>query len=205
MLGCPKNSRLVAEIKTELAEAETEHKSTGHAARRFKSFDWTTRESWTQERRVVAKAEWTEGEANPRFIVTSMHEDVIGARALYEDVYCKRGEMENRIKETQSDLFGDHMPATTSCRRRAFGTMRANQLRMWFSGIAYVLMCALRRIALAGTELERATCATLRLRLLKIGARVTVSVRRVKIALATSCPWRDLFNTAHQRLTRAAL
>ena len=195
VLGCPKNSRLVAEIKAELAEAETEHKATGHAARRFKSFDWTTRESWTQERRVVAKAEWTEGEANPRFIVTSMHEDVINARALYEDVYCKRGEMENRIKETQSDLFGDHMPATT---------MRANQLRMWFSGIAYVLMCALRRIALAGTELERATCATLRLRLLKIGAKVTVSVRRVKIALASSCPWRDLFNTAHERLSRAA-
>ena len=121
-----------------------------------------------------------------------MHEDVIGARALYEDVYCKRGEMENRIKETQSDLFGDHMPATT---------IRANQLRMWFSGIAYMLMCALRRIALAGTELERATCATLRLRLLKIGARVTVSVRRVK--LAASCPWRDLFNTAHERLSRA--
>ena len=196
VLGCPKNSRLVAEIKAELAEAETEHKATGRPARRFKSFDWTTRESWTQQRRVVAKAEWTEGEANPRFIVTSMHEDVIGARALYEEIYCKRGEMENRIKETQSDLFGDHMPATT---------MRANQLRMWFSGIAYVLMCALRRIALAGTELERATCATLRLRLLKIGARVTVSVRRVKIALATSCPWRDLFNTAHERLSRAAL
>jgi hypothetical protein len=81
----------------------------------------------------VAKAEWTEGEANPRFIVTSLHTDVIDARQLYEDVYCKRGEMENRIKETQSDLFGDRMPATT---------VRANQLRMWFSAIAYVLMCA---------------------------------------------------------------
>jgi hypothetical protein len=182
-------------ISHELAEAETEHKATGHAARRFKSFDWTTRKSWTRERRVVAKAEWTEGEANPRFIVTSMHEDVIDARALYEDVYCKRGEMENRIKETQSDLFGDRMPATT---------MRANQLRMYFSALAYVLMCALRRIALAGTDLERATCGTLRLRLLKIGAQVTVSVRRVKVALATSCPWRELFNTAHERLSRAA-
>ena len=120
---------------------------------------------------------------------------MIDARQLYEDVYCKRGEMENRIKETQSDLFGDRMPATT---------MRANQLRMWFSAIAYVLMCALRRIALAGTEMERATCATIRLRLLKIGAQVTVSVRRVKAALATCCPYQELFTTAYARLSSAA-
>jgi hypothetical protein len=195
VLGCAKTAPLIGEIRSELAEAEAEHKTTGRPARRFKSFDWTTRESWTRERRVVAKAEWTEGEANPRFIVTSLHEDVVDARVLYENVYCKRGEMENRIKETQSDLFGDRMPATT---------MRANQLRMYFSAIAYVLMCALRRIALAGTDLERATCATLRLRLLKIGAQVTISVRRVKIALATSCPWRELFETAHERLCRTA-
>jgi hypothetical protein len=194
VLGCAKTAPLVAEIKAELAEAEAEHKTTGRPTRRFKSFDWTTRESWTRARRVVGKAEWTEGAANPRFIVTSLDAEVIDARALYEDVYCKRGEMENRIKETQSDLFGDRMPATT---------MRANQLRMYFSALAYVLMCALRRIALAGTELERATCATLRLRLLKIGAQVTISVRRVKIALATSCPWRELFETAHERLCRA--
>ncbi len=120
---------------------------------------------------------------------------MIDARALYEDVYCKRGEMENRIKETQSDLFGDRMPATT---------MRANQLRLYFSALAYVLMCALRRIALAGTDLERATCGTIRLRLLKIGAQVTVSVRRVKVALATGCPWQELFEMAHERLGRAA-
>ena len=195
VLGCAKTAPLVAQIKPELAEAETEHKSTGRPARRFKSFDWTTRDSWSTERRVVGKAEWTEGEANPRFIVTSLHADVIGERGLYEEIYCKRGEMENRIKETQSDLFGDHMPATT---------MRANQLRMYFSAIAYVLMCALRRIALAGTILERATCATIRLRLLKIGAQVTVSVRRVKIALATCCPYRELFETAHARLCAAA-
>jgi len=195
VLGCAKTAPLVAQIESELAEAETEHKALARPARRFKSFDWTTRASWTRERRVVAKAEWTEGEANPRFIVTSMHEDAIDARALYEDVYCKRGEMENRIKETQTDLFGDHMPATT---------MRANQLRLYFSALAYVLMCALRRIALAGTKLERATCATIRLCLLKIGAQITVSVRRVKVALASSCPWRDLFEAAHERLCAAA-
>lgn len=195
VIGCAKNIRLNAAIKPELAEAEAEHKATRRPARRFKDLVYATRDSWTRERRVVAKAEWTEGEANPRFIVTSMPEDVMDARALYEDFYCKRGEMENRIKETQTDLFGDHMPATT---------MRANQLRLYFSALAYVLMCALRRIALAGTKLERATCATIRLCLLKIGAQITVSVRRVKVALATACPWRDLFETAHERLCAAA-
>ena len=195
VIGCAKNVRLNAAILPELAEAEAEHKTTRRPARRFKDLVYQTHDSWTRERRVVAKAEWTEGEANPRFIVTSMHEDVMDARALYEDFYCKRGEMENRIKETQTDLFGDHMPATT---------MRANQLRLYFSALAYVLMCALRRIALAGTKLAKATCATIRLCLLKIGAQITVSVRRVKIALATSCPWRELFETAHERLCIAA-
>lgn len=145
VIGLAKNPRLTAAIKPELAEAEAEHKTTRRPARRFKDLVYTTHDSWTRERRVVAKAEWTEGEANPRFIVTSMHEDVMDARALYEDFYCKRGEMENRIKETQTDLFGDHMPATT---------MRANQLRLYFSALAYVLICALRRIALAGTKLR---------------------------------------------------
>jgi Transposase DDE domain group 1 len=191
VIGLAKNPRINAAIKPELAEAETEHKATRRPARRFKDLVYQTHDSWTQPRRVVAKAEWTEGEANPRFIVTSLTEDVMDARALYEDFYCKRGEMENRIKETQTDLFGDHMPATT---------MRANQLRLTFSALAYVLICALRRIALAGTKLEKATCATIRLCLLKIGAQITVSVRRVKVALATGCPWRDLFETAHQRL-----
>lgn len=195
VIGCAKNPRLNAAIVPELAEAEAEHKATRRPARRFKDLVYQTHNSWARERRVVAKAEWTEGEANPRFIVTSLHEDVMDARALYEDFYCKRGEMENRIKEAQTDLFGDHMPATT---------MRANQLRLYFSALAYVLLCALRRIALAGTKLARATCATIRLCLLKIGARITISVRRVKVALATSCPWRALFETAHERLCAAA-
>ena len=195
VLGLAKNDRLITEIEPELAEAAAEAAATQQPARRFKEFDWTTRASWTRERRVVAKAEWTSGEANPRFIVTSLPPDVIDARRLYEDIYCKRAEMEDRIKETQSDLFGDRTPAST---------MRANQLRLWFSGMAYVLMCALRRIALAGTDLARATCATIRLRLLKIGARVTVSVRRVKISMASSCPEQELFAAAYERLSRAA-
>ena len=144
---------------------------------------------------MIAKAEWTKGEANPRFIVTSLAADAIDARSLYEDVYCARGDMENRIKECQADLFADRTPAAT---------MRANQLRLWFASMAYVLMRALRRIALAGTELSRATCGSIRLKLLKIGAQVTVSVRRVKIALASSYPWQQVFAAAHTRLRCAA-
>jgi Transposase DDE domain group 1 len=195
VLGVAKTSRLIAQIGPEVAEAAAIAAITGNPARRFKEFMWRTRSSWTRARRVIAKAEWTRGEANPRFIVTNLDTDAIDPRTLYEDIYCQRGEAENRIKETMSDLFGDRTPATT---------MRANQLRLWFSAMAYVLMCALRRIALAGTALARATCATIRLRLLKIGAQVTVSVRRVKIALASSCPYQDLFATAHERLITAA-
>ena len=195
VLGVAKTRRLNAQIETEMAEAALVATVTGSPARRFKEFSWSTRNSWTRPRRVVAKAEWTRGEANPRYIVTNLDTDVVDPRRLYEDIYCQRGEAENRIKETQSDMFGGRTPATT---------MRANQLRMWFSAMAYVLMCALRRIGLAGTELARATCATIRLRLLKIGAQVTVSVRRVKIALASSCPAQNVFKIAHERLSRAA-
>ena len=192
VLGLAKTNRLIAQITTELAEAAISSVVSQRPARRFKCFDWTTRHSWSRMRRVIAKAEWTQGEGNPRFLVTSFDADTIDARTLYEDIYCKRGEMENRIKETQTDLFGGRASAST---------MRANQLRMWFSAVAYVLMCALRRIALHGTPLARATCATIRLRLLKIGAQVTVSVRRVKIALATSCPAAEVFTSAHERLS----
>jgi len=136
---------------------------------------------------VLGKAEWTRGEANPRFIVTSLKATRGSAAFLYEDVYCARGDMENRIKECQLDLMADRTPATT---------MRANQLRLWFASMAYVLMCALRRIALAGTQLASATCGTIRLKLLKIGAQVTVSVRRVKFAFASACPFQDIFAAA---------
>ncbi len=118
-----------------------------------------------------------------------------GARYLYEDLYCARGEMENRIKECQTDLFAD---------RTSAASMRANQLRLWFAAFAYVLMCALRRIGLAGTAMAAATCGTIRLKLLKIGALVTTSVRRIKIAMASSCPYQDIFAHAHERLSAAA-
>jgi DDE family transposase len=191
VLGLARNERLVAEIAPQLAEAAHAANATDRPARVFKDFVWATRESWARERRVVAKAEWTHGEANPRFIVTSLSAEVIDAARLYEQVYCQRGEMENRIKECQLDLFAGRMPAAT---------MRANQLRLWFAAMAYVLMCALRRIALTGTELARATCGTIRLKLLKIGAQVTISARRVRIACASAYPSRTTFALAHARL-----
>ena len=195
VFGLARNDRLVGKIARELKAAEKETAETGRAARRFKDFRWRTLDSWSRRRRVIAKAEWTKGEANPRFIVTSLDQDEVAAQVLYEDIYCARGDMENRIKECQADLFADRTPAAT---------MRANQLRLWLASMAYVLMCALRRIALAGTELSRATCGSIRLKLLKIGAQVTVSVRRVKIALASSYPWQQVFAAAHTRLRCAA-
>jgi hypothetical protein len=193
VLGLARNGRLVAKIKHELVEARAEARETKAPARRFKDFAWTTRDSWNRERRVIAKAEWTSGKANPRFVVTSLKRADASARFLYEKVYCARGDMENRIKECQTDMFADRTPAST---------MRTNQLRLWFASMAYVLMCALRRIGLAGTELAQATCGTIRLKLLKIGARVTVSVRRVKLALASACPSREIFAIAAGRLRR---
>jgi hypothetical protein len=190
VLGLARNDRLVTEIARELDQAQAAA-TTERAARVFKDFSWTTRASWSRRRRVIAKAEWTHGETNPRFIVTSLPTDTVDATTLYERIYCQRGEMENRIKECQLDLLAGRMPTAT---------MRANQLRLWFAAMAYVLMCALRRIGLARTELARATCGSIRLKLLKIGAQVTVSARRVRIAMATACPSRAIFAIVHARL-----
>jgi hypothetical protein len=149
----------------------------------------------------VAKAEWTGGKANPvdplrgSTVVTSLKPAEAVARHLYETIYCARGEMENRIKECQLDLFAD---------RTSAATLRANQLRLWFASAAYALLCALRRIGLAHTQFADATCGTLRLRLLKIGALVTTSVRRIKLAMASAWPWQHEFALAHARLRNAA-
>lgn len=195
VFGLARNDRLAAKIKRQLKAAAREAVATGAPARRFRDFQWRTLDSWSRARRVIGKAEWTRGEANPRFIVTSLHEAEATARYLYEDLYCARGDMENRIKECQLDLMADRTPTTT---------MRANQLRLWFASMAYVLLCALRRIALAGTQLASATCGTIRLKLLKIGAQVTTSVRRVKFAFASACPFKDIFAAACDRLRAAA-
>jgi hypothetical protein len=207
LFGLAKNVRLVAEIEAELAAAQEQSQQTEKPARRFKDFIWRTRKSWSCARRVIAKAEWTGGEANPRFVVTSLRREDHEARHLYEQVYCARGEMENRIKECQLDLGAcpragrgpDPGADRTSAR-----TMRANQLRLWFASMGYVLICALRRIGLKHTQFARASCGTIRLKLLKIGALVRTSVRRIKLAMPTAFPYQAEYNAAHVALTAAA-
>ena len=192
VFGLARNRRLVERIDAALAEAERDACLSGETARRFADFSWSTLESWSGERRVVAKAEWMPGRgANPRFVVTSLSTAAIDRRELYETLYCARGDMENRIKECQLDLFADRTSAQT---------MRANQLRLWFAAMAYLLLAALRRIALAGTRLARATCGSIRLKLLKIGAQVRLSTRRIRIAMASGAPHADAFAQAHARL-----
>ena len=195
VFGLARNERLETSIKTELMLASLDSIRTGKAARRFKDFMWSTLDSWSRNRRVVAKTEVTGGDVNPRFVVTSLRPAEVGAQHLYEVIYCARGEMENRIKECQLDLFAD---------RTSAATMRANQLRLWFASMAYVLLCALRRIGLAHTQFADATCGTIRLKLLKIGALVRISVRRIKVAMSSACPWQDEFALAHVRLRHAA-
>jgi hypothetical protein len=194
LFGLARNARLVKEIAGELAEAAEESAFTQAPARRFKDFMWTTRDSWSCRRRVVGKAENTQGEANPRFVVTTLSQQRADARALYEDLYCARGEMENRIKECQLDLFAD---------RTSTATMRANQLRLWFASMAYVLLEALRRLGLKATKMANATCGSIRLKLLKIGALVRISVRRVKIAMASGNPNQREWAVAHAALGAA--
>jgi hypothetical protein len=194
ILGLAKNARLVRTIGAELVAARDESRTTGEAARRFKEFTWKTRKSWSRARRVVAKAEWTKGKANPRFIVTSLAGEDGDGRHLYEKVYCARGEMENRIKECQMDLFAD---------RTSTATMKANQLRLWFASMAYVLVESLRRTALQATDLADATCGTIRRKLFKIGALVTISARRIKLAMASGCPYKEIFATAYRALRPA--
>jgi Transposase DDE domain group 1 len=196
VFGLARNERLQNEIASDMEVARAMAERTGNPARRFRDFRWSTRNSWSRERRVIAKAEWTNGEANPRFIVTSLRKSEVKARWLYERVYCARGEMENRIKECQLDLFAD---------RTSAATMRANQLRLWLASFAYVLMHGLRRIGLADTRFARATCGTIRTALLKIGAQVTLSVRRVRVAMASAFPWRAEFAAAHRQLRTASL
>jgi Transposase DDE domain group 1 len=195
LFGLARNERLVRAIGQELAKAEAESLAQGRPARRFADFPWRTLDSWSRARRVVAKAEHLPQGSNPRFVVTSLSPTEIDARTLYEQAYCARGEVENRIKEQQLDLFADRTSATT---------LRANQLRLWFASFAYVLIEALRRIGLRFTQFASATCGTIRLKLLKIGAQVRRSVRRIKIAMASACPYQAEYHLAYLYLRRAA-
>lgn len=190
VLGLAKNERLKAAIAAELEQAAAQYAATGQAARVFKEFPYQTRESWSRARRVVAKAEHLEKGSNPRFVVTSLAAAAWPAQPLYEDLYCARGEMENRIKE-QLALFAD---------RTSTAWLRSNQVRLYFSSVAYCLLHALRRLGLQGTELARAQCDTLRLKLLKIGAQIRVTVRRVWISLAEGYAYAALFAQVYAHL-----
>jgi len=187
VFGLAKNPRLLKQIQEELAEAEAESTRTGQMARIFKNLCYQTVDTWSRMRRVVAKAEHLEKGSNPRFVVTSLPAKLFPAAVLYETLYCARGEMENRIKEQQMGLFAD---------RTSTATMRGNQLRLYLSSIAYILMHDLRRLALKGTELEQAQCTTIRLKLLKIGAQIHVTFRRVWIRMAGGYPYVDAFRQA---------
>ena len=190
VLGLAKNERLKASIKKELQKAERQYQETKRAARFFKEFYYQTRKSWSERRRVVAKAEHLEKGENPRFVVTSLTAAEWPAPALYEQLYCARGDMENRLKE-QLMLFAD---------RTSTAYLRSNQLRLYFSSVAYVLLQMLRHLGLQGTELAKAQCATIRLKVLKIGALVRSSVRKVWVSLAGGYPYVALFHQVYEKL-----
>lgn len=190
VLGLARNERLRRKIAGPMRQAKREFQHTGKAARRFSEFRYRTRSSWSRGRRVVAKAEHLAKGENPRFVVTSLPAERWAAQELYERLYCARGEMENRIKE-QLSLFSDRLSTET---------MRANQLRLYFSSLAYVLVQALRRLALGGTEWATAQVQTIRLKLLKIAAQVRVTARRIWVRYARSYPWKPLFLAAWQAL-----
>jgi hypothetical protein len=184
VLGLARNARLQRALGGELAQARTLFEDSGKAARVFKDFVYQTQKSWSRQRRVVGKAEHLSKGTNPRFIVTSLASEKWSAQVLYEKLYCARGEMENRIKEQQLCLFAD---------RTSTHHLSSNQVRLWFSSVAYVLLNELRRLGLAGTDLAQARCDTIRTKLLKIGAQVKVTVRRVWVHLANSYPYAALF------------
>jgi hypothetical protein len=194
LFGIAKNRRLLKHITRTMKKARLDWSSTGHAARRYIQFRYRTRNSWSCPRRVVAKAEYLDKGENPRFVVTNLSSQDCESQELYEKLYCARGEMENRIKEQQLYLFAD---------RTSSATMKANQLRLWFSSLAYVILNELRSVGLRGTRMAEATCQTIRLKLLKIGAHMKVSVRRVFFSMASGYPDQDLFRSVLHNLKYA--
>ena len=191
VLGMSKNSRLMRRVKKEVRKACIDHRESGKASRRFKSFRYCTNKSWSTSRRVVCKAEHLDKGRNTRFVVTSLKHSEYDARTLYERVYCARGEMENRIKAQQLELFAD---------RTSTHWMRSNQLRVYFSAFAYILMECLRRSGLKGTMYYMAQCDTIRLKLLKIGTMIKTSARRVVLSFSSFYPYADLFRHVLKRL-----
>ncbi len=195
VLGLARNARLERMIAGEMEQACAESTRTGLPFRSYKELEYRTLDSWSRTRRVVGKAEYLVDKPNARFVVTSLSMEAFAAQTLYENEYCGRGEMENRIKEQKTFLFSD---------RTSAATMRANQLRLWFSSVAYLMMSALRRLGLQGTDLARAQCDTIRLKLFKIGARITVTARRIWISLSSSYPLANLFARVCSNLAHAS-
>src|SRR3954466_14021498 len=193
VIGLAKNTRLAAAIAAELDQVRERFEATGQPARAFAELRYRTLKTWSRERRVVAKAEHLAKGPNPRFVVTSLSVEDRAARPLYEEDYCGRGEMENRIKEQQLHLFADRTSAQT---------MRGNQVRLFCSSVAYVVLEALRRLGLGGTEMAEAQCQTIRLKLLKIGALVRVTVRKVWVKMSSGCPYAEVFRRVHANLSR---
>jgi len=192
VFGLAQNNRLKKQIEPQMQEAQKQYETTKAPARVFTEFRYTTKETWSCERRVIAKAEHLDKGGNPRFVVTTLSVEELGAQELYEKIYCARGECpENRIKEQQLDLFAG---------RTSTGKMWSNQQRLYFSSIAYVLLQTLRRMALAGTALEKAQCGTIRRKLLKIGAQIRVTVRKVWVSLSSGYPHAALFSQVLSRL-----
>ena len=196
IIGIGKNNRLNQEIEEELALAKALYQCSGKASRVFKAFCYKTLKSWRWQRRVIGKAEHLAKGANPRFVVTSLTAEECGAQELYEKLYCARGDMENRIKEQQLMLFAD---------RTSTSKIHSNQVRLYFSSIAYVLMQALRRLGLAGTEMAKAQCDTIRLKLFKIGARIRITVRKVWVAYAGGYPYKEMFSQIVMNLMKIPL
>ena len=195
VLGLARNARLQRRIDKALRKSRRRSAASGQASRRFRKFRYRTRDSWSRSRRVVAKAAWLPGAGggNPRFVVTSLDRQTIAKQVLYEELYCARGDMENRIKEQQLWLFAD----------RTSATMRANKLRLYFAAFAGILLTILRRAGLQGTELANARFDTIRARLTKLAGRIQVSVRRVRISLSSVYPLQELFAQALTTLRAA--
>jgi len=194
LLGLSKNSRLTGFLSRAMRKAKKRFCQTGEACRFFRVFSYRTRSSWSRKRRVIGKAEHLSKGANPRFIVTNLGNDFASGRELYEEHYCARGDMENRIKEQQLGLFAD---------RTSTELLRGNQLRLYFSSVAYVLISELRRVGLKGTELEKAQVGTIRTKLFKVGAFVKVSFRRIYLAMSSSYPYSDLFGKVASNIKNA--
>ena len=193
ILGMGKNSRLNDIVRKEMKKAKRRYAETGQASRVYRDFSYRTRKSWSRKRRVVGKAEYIPGKGNQRFVVTSLSPWVAPAQDLYEQLYCARGDMENRIKEQQLDMFADRTSAET---------MRANQIRLWFSSLAYCLVQSLREMGLKGTAMEKAQCGTIREKLFKIGARIAVTARKIWIHYSEAYPQQSLYDRIMQNLRR---